>query len=69
VTKNIDVKLLMHPGIALFGLAALALLVWLVAPSLPILGGFIKFAAFLTMTFGIVGGVFLTFMVNKAEAS
>ncbi len=62
-------KLLLHPGGALFALAAFALLVWLVAPSLPVLGGVIKFAAFVTMIFGVVGGVFLTFMVNKAEAS
>ncbi|MGI9608729.1 MAG: hypothetical protein ACR2NL_00390 [Acidimicrobiia bacterium] len=60
-------KLLLHPGGALFLLAALAFLVWLIAPSLPLIGGLIKFASFLTMIFGVVGGVFLTFMVNKAE--
>jgi hypothetical protein len=68
VTKNIVVKALLHPGVALFGLAGLALLVWLAAPPLPILGGFIKFAAFVTMIFGLVGGFFLTVMVNRAEA-
>ncbi len=68
MTKDIVVKLLMHPGVALFGLAVLALIVWLAAPSLPILGGFIKFAAFITMIFGLVGGFFLTVMVNRAEA-
>jgi hypothetical protein len=63
------VKLLLHPGGALFVLAAFALLVWLVAPSLPIVGGLIKFMAFVTIVFGVVGGVFLTFMVNKSQAS
>ncbi|MBT8240785.1 MAG: hypothetical protein KJN63_06115 [Acidimicrobiia bacterium] len=61
-------KLLLHPGGALFVLAAVALLVWLVAPSLPIVGGIIKFTAFVTMVFGVVGGIFLTFMVNRAQA-
>lgn len=60
-------KLLLHPGGALFVLAALALLVWLLAPAVPVLGSFIKFAAFVTMVFGVVGGALLTFMVSKAE--
>ena len=62
-------KLLLHPGGALFVLAAVALIVWLMAPAVPVLGGFIKFAAFITMVFGVVGGALLTFMVNKGEAS
>ena len=62
-------KLLLHPGAALLALALLGLIVWLVAPGLPLLGNLIKFVAFVTMVFGVVGGVFLTFMVNKAEAS
>lgn len=61
-------KLLLHPGGALFALAALALIVWLVAPAVPVVGGIIKFAAFITMVFGVVGGALLTFMVSKAEA-
>ena len=62
-------KLLLHPGGALFVLAAFALIVWLIAPAVPVLGGFIKFAAFITMVFGVVGGALLTFMVNKGEAT
>jgi membrane associated rhomboid family serine protease len=68
LAEESPVKLLLHPGGALFMLAALAFLVWLVAPALPLIGGIIKLAAFCTMVFGVVGGVFLTFMVNKAES-
>ncbi len=60
-------KLLLHPGGALFVLAGLAFLVWLLAPSIPVLGGFVRFAAFFAMIFGVIGGLFLTFVVKKAE--
>jgi len=62
-------KLLLHPGGALFVLAALALVVWLIAPSIPVIGGFLKLAAFFAVIFGVVGGIFLTFVVNKSEAA
>ncbi len=62
-------KLLLHPGGALFVLALVAFLVWLIAPSIWIIGGVVRLLAFCTMVFGIVGGAFLTFFVNQAETS
>ncbi len=62
-------KLLLHPGGALFVLALVAFIVWLIAPSLWIIGGVVRLLAFCAMVFGIVGGAFLTFFTSNAETS
>ncbi|NNF52927.1 MAG: hypothetical protein HKN03_00645 [Acidimicrobiales bacterium] len=62
-------KVLLHPGGALLILALVAFLVWLVTPSIWVIGGVVRLLAFFTMVFGIVGGAFLTFFAKKAETS
>ncbi len=61
-------KLLLHPGGALFVLAGLAFVVRLISPSLPILSGLVGTVALFAMLFGFIGGVFLTLAVRKGES-
>lgn len=60
-------KVLLHPGGALFVLAGLAFVVRLFANWIPFLGGFVATVALFAMVFGFIGGVFLTLVVRKGE--
>ncbi len=62
-------KLLLHPGGALFVLAGLAFIARRVLPldRVPLIGGFAMTVAFFAMIFGLVGGVFLTLIVRRGE--
>lgn len=60
-------KVLLHPGGALFVLAGLAFVVRLFANWIPLLGGFVATVALFAMIFGFIGGVFLTLVVRKGE--
>ncbi len=62
-------KVLLHPGGALFAMAALAFIVRLFAASIPIIGGFVMTVALFAMVFGLIGGAYLTFVVGKGERS
>ncbi len=64
-----QVKLMQHPGSALFAMALLALIVFLLAPDVALIGSLVRFVAFFTMIFGTVGGAFLAFIVRKGEAA
>ena len=62
-------KLLLHPGGALFVLAGLAFIARRLLPldRIPLIGGFVMTVAFFAMIFGLIGGVFLTLMVRRGE--
>ncbi len=60
-------KLLMHPGGALFAMAGMAFVFRLFADKIPVIGGFVMAVAFFAMIFGLIGGVFLTIMVRRNE--
>ncbi len=64
-------KLLLHPGGALFVMAALAFMLRRFVPidRVPLVGGALMTIAFFAMIFGVIGGVFLTIMMRKGEAS
>ncbi len=51
-------KVLLHPGGALFAMAALAFIVRLFAASIPIIGGFVMTVALFAMIFGLIGGAY-----------
>lgn len=61
-------KLLLHPGGALFTMAGLAFFVRMTARWIPFLGGFISTVALFAIIFGVLGGIFLTFVVRKSES-
>jgi hypothetical protein len=64
-------KVLLHPGGALFVMAGIAFLLRRFVPidRVPLIGGAMMTVAFFAMIFGLLGGIFLTIMVRKGEAS
>jgi len=62
-----SMKLLLHPGGALFVMAGLAFVLRLFGDNIPVIGGFVVTVAFFAMIFGLIGGVFLTVMMRKSE--
>jgi hypothetical protein len=64
-------KLLLHPGGALFVMAAIAFVLRRFVPidRVPLIGGAMMTVALFAMIFGVIGGVFLTIMMRKGEAS
>ena len=64
-------KLLLHPGGALFVMSGLAFFIRRLLPvdRLPLIGGVAMTLLFFAMVFGFIGGVFLTLKVRQAEAS
>jgi hypothetical protein len=64
-------KVLLHPGGALFVMAALAFLLRRFVPidRVPLIGGAMMAIALFAMIFGVLGGIFLTIMVRRGEAS
>lgn len=64
-------KVLLHPGGALFVMAGIAFLMRRFVPldRIPLLGGVLMTVAFFAMIFGLIGGIYLTIMVRKGEAA
>lgn len=63
-------KVLLHPGGALFVMAALAFVLrQLPVGRLPLVGGLAMTLLFFAMVFGFIGGIFLTIKMRQAEAS
>ncbi len=64
-------KLLLHPGGALFVMSGLAFLIRRLVPidRLPLIGGVAMTVLFFAMIFGFIGGVFLTLKVRQAESA
>ncbi len=64
-------KVLLHPGGALFVMAGIAFLMRRFVPldRIPLLGGVMMTVAFFAMIFGLIGGIYLTIMVRKGEAA
>ncbi|MGI9608727.1 MAG: hypothetical protein ACR2NL_00380 [Acidimicrobiia bacterium] len=63
-------KVLLHPGGALFVMAGLAFVLRrLPVDRIPLIGGIAMTLLFIAMIFGFIGGIFLTLKVRQAEAS
>ena len=58
-------SLLMEPGRALLVLAVVAFLLRFVVGFIPVIGGLLAFILWFAVAFGVVGGIYLTFMSRR----